>query len=388
MPSDRVDVALDDNAQGQARAGEPQPSQQSGQEGGQQGQHVRRRPLAVVLLMLSGALVFAVLAAISIGTVNLPLGDVWIVVAAHLSGRAATTDHGGALDPLQNQIVWDLRTPRVLLAAVIGAALAAAGVALQGLVRNPLADPYVLGVSSGASLGAVLVLTFGAGAAGGLSVAGAAFVGALGTLVLVYVLAQRAGRLTAGRLILSGVAISYLAGAGTSLVQLHANPNEIRGILFWLMGSVAGAAWSDLGVPAAAMVACTGWLLLQHRGLNALAVGDDDAAALGVDVHRLRIGLLVAASLLTATAVAVAGGVGFIGLMVPHAARLVVGADHRRLLPVATLAGAVFLVLVDLATRAVDRPNEYPISVFTAAIGAPFFLWLLRGSPGSEAGAA
>jgi iron complex transport system permease protein len=292
-------------------------------------------------------------------------------VSAHLSGDPVA-------DPLNEQIVWQLRVPRVLLAAVIGAALAVAGVALQGLVRNPLADPYVLGVTSGASVGAVLVLGAGWTVLAGVTVGAGAFAGALVSLVVVFLLAQTGGRLSDTRLILAGVAVGYLATAATSLIQLRSDPNVVKGILFWIMGSVAGAKWTDLGAPTAAMAVCTAWLVLQARGLNALALGDDDAAALGVDVHRLRIGLLLVSSLLTATAVSVSGGVGFVGLMVPHAARLVVGADHRRLLPTSLLAGAVFLVLVDLATRTVDRPNEYPITVFTAALGAPFFLWLLR----------
>jgi iron complex transport system permease protein len=218
----------------------------------------------------------------------------------------------------------------------------------------------------------------GLGVGAGLGVTGGAFVGATAATVAVFVLAQRSGRLTDTRLVLSGVAVGYLAMAGTSLVQLNVDPSSLRGILFWLMGSVAGAQWADLGLPAVVMAGCAAWLLLQARNLNALAAGDDDAVALGVDLWRFRIALLLVSSLLTATTVSVAGAVGFVGLMVPHAVRMVVGADHRRLLPVSLLAGAVFLVLVDLATRVVDRPNEYPITVFTAALGAPFFLWLLR----------
>lgn len=324
-----------------------------------------------MLLVLVVLLAVSLVAAVGLGTVTVGPATVWRVVFAHLAGSPVA-------DPLNDQIVWQLRVPRVLLAAVIGAALSVAGVALQGLVRNPLADPYVLGVSSGASVGAVIVIGAGWTVLAGVTVGAGAFAGALASLVVVFLLAQTGGRLSDTRLILAGVAVGYLATAGTSLVQLRSDPNLVKGILFWLMGSVAGARWSDLGVPAVTMAVCTVWLVLQARGLNALALGDDDAAALGVDVHRLRIGLLVVSSLLTATAVSVAGGVGFVGLMVPHAARLVVGADHRRLLPTSLLAGAVFLVLVDLATRAVDRPNEYPITVFTAALGAPFFLWLLR----------
>jgi iron complex transport system permease protein len=322
------------------------------------------------VLGLVAVLVLAVLVSISIGTVTLPLPRVWAVIAAHLFGDPA------GLTRLDDQIVWEIRTPRVLLAAVVGAALSAGGAVLQALVRNPLADPYVLGISSGSSLGAVAVMGLGIGA--GLGVAGGAFAGAVAATAAVFVLAQRGGRLADTRLVLAGVAVGYLAMAGTSLVQLSVDPSSLRGILFWLMGSVAGAEWPDLGLPAAVMLVCTVWMLLQARNLNALSIGDENAAALGVDVRTLRIALLLMSSLLTATTVSVAGAVGFVGLMVPHAVRLVVGADHRRLLPLSLLTGAVFLVLVDLTTRVVDRPNEYPITVFTAAIGAPFFLWLLR----------
>lgn len=362
-----------------AAAAAPVPVPVPGASGGRGGENERHgggrrrtRPgNAATLLVLTAALAVLLVVAISLGTVTIPLGTVWGDLAGHLGGGP------DRIDPLTDQIVWTLRLPRVLLAAVVGAGLAVSGVALQGLVRNPLADPYVLGVSSGASLGAVLVLAFGSAALAGLSVSGAAFAGALLSLGAVFVLSGRSARMTDSRLVLAGVAVGYLAMAATSFVQLRAPAGQVRGILFWLMGSVAGAAWSDLGLPAAVIAVCTGWLTAQGRSLNALAVGDDDAAALGVDVRRLRVGLLVVSALLTATAVAVAGGVGFVGLLVPHGARLVVGADHRRLLPTSALTGAVFLVAVDLVARTVDRPNEYPITVFTAALGAPFFLWLL-----------
>jgi iron complex transport system permease protein len=304
-----------------------------------------------LLLALIAALIGALAVAIGIGTVVVPVSDVLAVVWGHVSGDTK------GLDALTDQIVWDFRVPRVLVAALAGAGLSVAGVCLQSLVRNPLADPYLPGV-------------FG--------VASAAFAGAMLNLMIVFTLAQRGGRLTASRLVLAGVAVGYIGTAATSFVQLQANPNELRGIMFWLLGSVAGASWSDLQIPALAIGISTAWLLAQGRAMNALTVGDDTAAGLGVDVHRLRIELLVIASLLTASVVVVAGGIGFVGLMVPHAVRLVVGPDHRKLLPASLLTGAVFLVLVDLVSRVVDKPNELPIGIFTAAIGAPFFLALLR----------
>ncbi|MFD0690845.1 FecCD family ABC transporter permease [Actinomadura fibrosa] len=328
----------------------------------------------VLLAALGAALVAAMAAGVSIGSVNLPPGKVWGVVWAHL--------YGGDSDPLLDQVVWQIRTPRVLLAALAGAGLSVAGVALQALVRNPLADPYVLGVSSGASLGAVLVPALGGTALGGvtraLGVTGAAFGTALLSALVVYVLAQRAGRLLDSWLVLTGVAIGYLCTAATTFVQLQLEPTELQGMMFWLMGSVAGAAWDDLGLPAALIAACLAYLMLQARPLNALLAGEDAATGAGVPVAALRVSLLLVGSLLTAAVVSVVGGVGFLGLMVPHMTRFVVGGDHRRVLPVALLGGAVFLVLVDLAARIADRPNELPVGLFTTGLGVPFFLWLLR----------
>ncbi|WP_235017878.1 FecCD family ABC transporter permease [Thermomonospora echinospora] len=329
----------------------------------------------LLISALAAAWLLASLLAISLGSVHLPLSSVWEVVGAHLTGRAETAD------PLHDQVVWDIRTPRVLLAALVGAGLSVAGVVFQALVRNPLADPYVLGVSSGASLGAVLVTAAGTaalGGLGGLGVTGAAFTTALLTVLVVYLLAQRGGRLLDSWLLLVGVAVGYLCAAATTYAQLQLDPSELQGVMFWLMGSVAGATWQQLGVPAAVIAVCLAYLMVQARALNALLAGEDTAAGLGVPVHAQRIALLVIGSLLTATMVSVAGGIGFVGLMVPHMARLIVGPDHRRLLPVAMLSGAVFLVLVDLAARTAHRPEELPVGVFTTGLGVPFFLWLLR----------
>ncbi|MFD9701401.1 FecCD family ABC transporter permease [Lentzea sp. NPDC059081] len=327
------------------------------------------------VLLLAGlgvTLVLSVAFAIGTGTVEVPVTRVIGILWSHLGGDTT------GIDPLENQIVWDFRTPRVLLAAVAGGGLSLAGVCLQSLVRNPLADPYLFGVSAGASLGAVIAMTTGGALVAGLGVAGAAFAGSLLGLAIVFAMAQRGGRLLGGSLVLAGVAVASLGNAATSYLQLQSNPTELRRVMFWLLGSVSGASWDDLGVPAAAIALTTAWLLTRGRSMNALSVGDDTAAGLGVNVHRLRILLLVASSLLTATVVSVAGGIGFVGLIVPHAVRLVVGPDQRKMLPVSVLAGAVFLVLVDLVTRTVDKPNEMPIGIFTAALGAPFFLMLLR----------
>jgi len=340
----------------------------------------------LLLAALAAGLVMALVLGISVGSVNLPLGQVWGVVWAYASGR------GTQADPLLGQVVWDIRTPRVLLAALAGAGLSVAGVALQALVRNPLADPYLLGVSSAASLGAVLVPALAGtalgGLAGALGITGAAFAAAMLSALLVYALAQRAGRLLDSWLVLTGVAVGYLCTAATTFVQLQLNPTELQGMMFWLMGSVAGASWADLGVPALLIVSCVLWLTLQARTLNALLAGEEAAIAIGVPVAAVRIGLLVIGSLLTATVVSVVGGIGFIGLMIPHMVRFVVGADHRRVLPVSLLSGALFLVLVELAARIADRPNELPVGIFTTGLGVPFFLWLLRRRASGGADAA
>lgn len=333
-----------------------------------------RSPLPVLVLLpaLLAVLVLVMMVAVGIGAVSVPLGDTWHIVLAHLTGGTF------AGDPVQDQIVWNFRIPRVLLAALAGGGLAVAGVVLQAVVANPLADPYVLGVSSGASLGAVLVMTLTTGALGGLGVSSAAFAGAAAAVALVFLLGRRGGRLAPTRLVLSGVAIGYLFLAATSYLQLRATPNELRSVMFWMLGSVAGAQWSQLPLVSGAVLGTTVLLALYGRRLNALLAGDESATALGVEVHRLRAALLVLSSLLTGTIIAVAGGIGFVGLMIPHLVRLAVGADHRRLLPLAAVTGAIYLVVVDLLSRTLDRPNELPLGILTALFGAPFFLWLLR----------
>lgn len=330
---------------------------------------------------LLAVLVAVMVVAVSIGAVNIPVGDVWGILLHHITGRG-TTD-----DPALDQIVWTFRAPRVLLAALVGAGLAVVGAVLQTLVSNPLADPIVLGFSYGASLGAVLVITLGGaalGGLGGLGVSGAAFVGALAAGVLVFALGQRRGRLAPTRLVLAGVAVGYVLLSMTSFVQLLATPTELRTVMFWMLGSVAGAQWDQL--PTVAVVVLTGTVVLTlfGRRLNALLAGDESATALGVDVDRLRAILLVVSALLTGTVIAVAGGVGFVGLMIPHLVRLTTGADHRRLLPLTALLGAIYLVLVDLLSRTLTRPNELPLGILTALLGAPFFLWLLRRDKGLD----
>ncbi|ONI78053.1 ABC transporter permease [Actinosynnema sp. ALI-1.44] len=333
-------------------------------------------PVTAPALLL--VLIVMVCVAVSIGSVGVRLDTVAMVIRDHLIGAKP------AASAVDDRIVWHLRLPRVLLAAVVGAGLAAVGVALQATVRNPLADPYVLGVSAGAGLLASVAITLGSVAVAGLSTSAAAFVGALVATMAVLMLSRRAGRVVPGRLVLAGVTLSYLFSGATSFVIFRSSdPNAAHSVLFWLLGSLSESSWKNLTLPAAAVVVSGVYLILQARTLNALAAGDDAALSLGVSVHRTRIQLLVAASLLTGVLVAVSGGIGFVGLIVPHVVRLVIGPDHRRLLPTAMLVGAIYLVAVDMVCRIAVRPEELPIGIVTAVLGAPVFLWLLRRSEAS-----
>jgi iron complex transport system permease protein len=342
---------------------------------------------AIVFGVLVVATPVLLATAVSLGAARLPLGAVWSSVLGHTLGPVLGVDPAPGVN---DEIIWNVRVPRVLLAFVVGAGLAVAGAALQAVVRNPLADPYVLGVSSGASLAAAAVLTLGsAGGTGWLTavgVSGAAFAGALLTLAAVLLLGRRHGRIDPYRLLLAGVALGYLLAAGTSYLQLRVSSNQLAHLLFWLLGMVSGAEWDKLGLPSAVVAAATGWLVLRGRALNALLLGDDVAASAGVAVSALRTELLVVAALLTGTVIAVAGGVQFVGLIAPHAVRLLVGSDHRRLLPLAALLGGNFLVAADLAARTVAQPLELPLTIVTAVAGVPFFLVLLhRAGPGGRA---
>ncbi|WP_373453360.1 FecCD family ABC transporter permease [Streptomyces sp. XY006] len=316
------------------------------------------------------ALVVSLAVALTIGPADIGVGDVWSVVAAHLG--LGTSD----LTPIRDGIVWQLRLPRTLLAAVCGAGLAMCGAVMQSLLRNPLADPFVLGVSSGASTGAVLVVVLGVGG-GALSVSSGAFLGALVSFALVLLLSHTLGG-TTDRVVLAGVAAMQLFSALTSFVVLtSADAETTRGVLFWLLGSLGGAGWTDVwlcgAVLAVALVVC----LAYARTLDAFAFGQEAAAALGVSVARTRLVLLCVTALLTAALVSSAGAIGFVGLVLPHAARALCGPGHVRLLPVTALAGAVFLVWVDTLARTVLDPREVPVGVVTSLIGVPAFVAVL-----------
>lgn len=326
------------------------------------------RRAAFVLLMLTVVLVAACVAGASFGAVPVPTSDVVGAVVATVRGVPLTSSQA---------LVMDLRMPRVALAALVGACLAAAGVLYQALFRNALADPYILGVSSGAGLGAALA--FVAGGSGAVAVLApplAAFVGALATILLVAALATRRGVMETLSLLLAGVAVSYTLSALTSFV-LVIRREQMSRIVFWMMGGLQGATWQQAGVVAGMLVMGLAVALLFARELNIMLLGDERAGELGVNVEHVKRVILAAASLVVSAAVSVSGLIGFVGLMTPHAARLVLGPDHRLLLPASVLSGAIVMVLADLVARVVLAPVELPVGIVTALAGGPVFVWLL-----------
>jgi iron complex transport system permease protein len=328
--------------------------------------------MVAVVVVLAGGLVLSVAAAVTVGPADLSLGTVWLVITNHLGLTSAD------VPLLRDHIVWELRLPRVLGAAVVGAGLAACGAVMQTVTRNPLADPYLLGVSSGASLGAVAVLVLGLGA-GAAALTGGAFVGALAAFAVVVAAAGRRAVLRPTRVVLAGVAVAQLCAALTTFVIIWAaQPHATQSITFWLSGSLARVDWTALAWATPLLAVGFAVILRFARALNAFAFGEEAAAALGVDVRRVRWLLLVTTALLTAVLVSISGAIGFVGLILPHAVRRFTGPDHRRLLPVVVLAGAIFLIWVDTAARTLFDPRELPVGVLTALLGVPAFVLLLR----------
>lgn len=335
-----------------------------------------RRRVVVVTTALA-VVVAAALTGLLVGPVRLGVSG----VLQELFGWLPFVEDAG-LDEQRSTILWQLRAPRVALACVVGACLAVSGAAYQGAFRNPLADPYLLGAAAGAGLGATIALVSGAA---GSSAAGtpllplASFVGALAGVALAYVIGGSMGGRTTTGLVLAGVAVASFLTAVQTFVQQQ-NSDTLREVYTWILGRLATAGWDDvvLILPYAGVSIAV--LLAHGRLLDVLGLGDDEAEGLGLRPARVRLAVIVAASLATAAAVAVAGLIGFVGIIVPHAVRMVVGASNRWIVPLSALCGAAFLVLADLAARTVVAPGELPIGVVTAVIGAPFFALLLRRS--------
>ncbi len=328
----------------------------------------RRRATFAALL---AALPVALLVGCASGAVPLPFAG----VLRHVVGL----DSG--LPPAETAILATVRVPRVLLAALVGGALAMVGAALQAVFRNPMADSGLLGVGGGAALGAVIAVRFGWASEVYLALPAAAFAGALCAVLLVYALAGLIGRSSLAGLLLTGLAVSALAGAGTSVLLVATEEFRVKAVLFWLAGGLEGRSWTHLGL-CAALVAVGGALLLAlARPLDVLSLGDEEAASLGLPVRAARLGVLGAAALLAGAATAAAGSVPFVGLVAPHALRPLVGPAARRLLPASFLGGALLVVVADLAARSFSDRVDLPLGALTALVGAPYFLVALRHAP-------
>ncbi|HLY33034.1 MAG TPA: iron ABC transporter permease [Jatrophihabitantaceae bacterium] len=325
-------------------------------------------PMAISTVLLVGAMVLAT----AVGPVGIGVGNIVGTILSHLPLVHAHT----SAPAVDQAIVWDVRLPRVVLAALVGAMLAAGGTSYQGVLRNSLADPYLLGVAAGAGLGATVAII--AGADGSFVLPACAFVGAVVAVTLTYIVAAAGGgRGTGYAIILAGVAIAaMLTAVQTYLQQQHAE--EIRQIYNWILGSFSVASWSDVRLVLPYLAVSCVVLLAHRRILDVLRVGGEEASALGVHPERTRLIIVAAATLGTAAAVSVSGLIGFVGIIVPHAVRLAASASYRVVLPVSMVSGAAFMVLADLVARTVQQPTEIPIGVVTAVVGAPFFLIVLR----------
>jgi len=335
----------------------------------------RRHALSTVAVLWLATLIVAI-AALGIGPVPVDPAMIVRIIAAHVTGSALPAD----IPPMADQIVWTTRTPRIAMAVVAGAALAVAGIVLQSLTRNGLADPYLLGINGGASAGVALVVLV-AGAATGLALSGAALAGAVLATVLVLAIAGGAAMRGPSRLVLSGLAVGYALTAITSFLLFWTDsPEAARSVLFWLLGSLTSVQPAVL--TAAAIATIVGLLLLSLLSgrLDALASGDDSARAVGLDPEHARFAFMAGTSAMVGIVVSGVGGVGFIGLIVPHAARALVGARHRFALPAAAALGAALLVAADTVARTAFAPQEIPVGVITGALGAPVLLLLLRRS--------
>jgi iron complex transport system permease protein len=328
-------------------------------------------------LLVAGLLALALIAAISLsagmGFVKIAWVDVMRVVGGSLTGKAGLI---ADVDELTRVIVMEVRLPRILTAAAVGGGLALCGVVFQGILLNPLADPYTLGVSAGAAFGAALALLLNLTVAGIYSVPVCAFIGATATLILVVYLSSSAGGANANNLILSGIIVAAILSAGISFLKFVAD-EQVSVIIFWLMGSFASKTWIDVGLSVTFLLVGLSVFVFYARDLNLLCLGRRAAASLGVDARRVPWILLVTASLVAAACVSVSGIIGFVGLLVPHMMRALVGPDNRRLLPLSLFSGAILLLCADTVTRAV-LPHEIPIGVLTALIGGPFFCYLFR----------
>ncbi|WP_424943257.1 FecCD family ABC transporter permease [Aliiroseovarius crassostreae] len=319
------------------------------------------------------AVLASVTCAIAVGAVSVPTAVVWgVVMDQFWPGLVEPTWSKG-----RTAIVWDIRFPRAFLAMMVGAGLAMVGAALQAVTRNPLSDPHLLGISSGGAFGAILALLHTGLFFGLLTVPLMAFLGALGATLIVLAVARFTAAASADRLVLVGVAVSFIVMAAANILIFLGDPRATHTVVFWMLGGLGLAQWAHLIYPLAILIPCGLWLWLRSSDLNAMTIGDETAATLGLAVGKFRLQVFVIGALITGVMVAFSGIIGFVGLMVPHMVRLLVGGDYRRVLPASALAGAVFLLWADIFARTVMAPEDMPIGIVTGLIGGLFFVWIL-----------
>lgn len=327
------------------------------------------------ILLVGGLIVLLVSLsiAVSVGAVAVPAGTVWGVLANKLSpGLFEQTWSQG-----REAIVWNIRFPRAILAMMVGAGLAVVGASLQAVTRNPLADPHLLGISSGGAFGAIFALLHSGLFLGALTVPLLAFIGALAATLIVLGVSRLADASSADRLVLAGVAVSFIIMAAANGLIFLGDPRASHTVVFWMLGGLGLAQWDQLIYPLVILILCGAWLALRTNQLNAMTIGDETAATLGIAVARFRLVVFVIGALITGVMVAFSGIIGFVGLMVPHIARMLVGGDYTRVLPASALLGAIFLLWADIAARTVMAPEDMPIGIVTGIVGGMFFVWLL-----------
>ncbi len=336
---------------------------------------IKKSPIYFIIFLLILS-VISIVAGVGLGPVKIDFLVVWQIITSKLFSTELADIKVNTV-----KIVWALRLPRVLLGFVVGAGLALAGVAIQSFTRNPLSEPYILGVSSGASAGAVMVVLNGAliGIIGRYALPIGAFLGAITSLLVVYNVAKTRNGVIPIRLILVGIGVSSMFMALTNYLVFNAKTDSgVRNATFWMMGSLAGTKWEYLWIPLAILIATFLILMILHRAMNTMLLGESTSIILGMDIKRARKIIIIVSALLAGSIVSVSGSIGFVGLIIPHIIRNLIGSDHKYVIPAALLAGGIFIVFSDVAARLLVAPQELPIGIVTALLGAPYFVYLVR----------
>lgn len=333
----------------------------------------RRAANSTLLAMMVVLFIATLFANVGMGAVDIPPSQAIAILLSH-----AGIDIGVEFETRMDAIMWNIRLPRVALGVMVGAGLGIAGASLQGVFRNPLAEPGIIGVSSGAAVGAVAAIVLGLTAFNSSAIAVCAFLSSLVATMVVYAVARSRGQTEVTTLILAGIAVNATAGALTGMLTFVADDDQLRSITFWMLGSVGGATWPVVTASAPLLMLGLALLPFSARSLNLLNLGDREARHLGVSTERVHLSVILLTALVTGVAVSVSGIIGFVGLVVPHIIRLIAGPDHRFLLPASILGGATALLLADLLARTVATPSELPLGAVTALVGGPFFLWLVH----------